>query len=166
MGNARMRASYLPTPTRLPFSPMRFPGRHVGCGLAAGATGWIRVPSNSRWNSSRRATVVSRLEDRQSHAAASTGVQVDMGPAAVVRHGGPHDPADNPQDRTVRPRSMAKPGHRTGKPGCDRGEGCRCTSPCLRQDHARKLHGCNPGSLHQRSAAVGLSVAYPPDLSS
>ena len=28
------------------------------------------------------------LEDRQSHAAASTGVQVDMGPAAVVRHGG------------------------------------------------------------------------------
>ena len=29
-----------------------------------------------------------RLEDRQSHAAASTGVQVDMGPSAVVRHGG------------------------------------------------------------------------------
>ncbi len=28
------------------------------------------------------------LEDRQSHAAASTGVQIDMGPAAVVRHGG------------------------------------------------------------------------------
>lgn len=29
-----------------------------------------------------------QLEDRQSHAAASSGVQADMGPSAVVRHGG------------------------------------------------------------------------------
>ena len=106
------------------------------------------------------------LEDRQSHAAASTGVQIDMGPAAVVRHGGltillttrKTAPFDLGQWRSqgIEPANLdmivvkAAVAHR------------RAYDKIMRASYTV----ATPGPCTSNPLLLGLSAAHPPDLSS